>query len=169
MKYFILALLLLTGYTKPVIASTEDEEILRLLTSPNAIVYIARGELGKGEIGGDNKGRYVKEYTRGKEVAWCSGFVSWVVNRAGKNGNYLLQARSWLKAQGSKRVTFPSPGDLIIFDRGNGKGHVGIIEMVSAGRIVSIEGNVGNYPSKVKRVIYKLSHIKNLIGFVRLT
>lgn len=145
--------------------------LVLLMSSPaysESVVEVARSQIGKGEIGGNNRGPNVKKYTKGQEVAWCSGFVSWVVNRAGKNDNYFLSARSWLKAKGSKKVTRPKAGDLIVFARGNHAGHVGIVEYVSEGNIHTIEGNVGPYPAKVKRMTYQLGHIKNLIGFVRI-
>lgn len=132
------------------------------------VVSIARSQLGQGEIGGDNRGSIVKKYTKGKEVAWCSGFVSWVVNKAGKNDNYFLSARSWLKAKGSKRTSSPRPGDIIVFSRGNRTGHVGIVETVHGKSITTIEGNVGRYPARVKRCTYTIGRIRNLIGFVRL-
>lgn len=132
----------------------------------NKTLEIARSQIGQGEIGGDNKGNIVKKYTRGQEVAWCSAFVSWTLQKAGKNTPYMLQARNYLKV--GKAVTNPAPGDIIVFKRGIGnQGHVGIIEKVTKNQIVTIEGNVGKYPAKVKRITYKRNNIKNLLGFRR--
>lgn len=130
------------------------------------IVQIAESQIGKGEIGGDNKGPEVRKYTRGKEVAWCSGFVSWVRSRAGYEGTYILHARSyWTSSR--IRTTKPKPGDVIVFRRGGHGGHVGIVEKVQGQTITTIEGNVGPYPAKVKRQTYTIGHIQNLLGFVR--
>lgn len=145
--------------------------VLILMTSPayaGSVVDIARSQLGKGEIGGDNRGKEVKEYTHGQEVAWCSAFVSWVRSRAGLYGSYYLRARSYWDLNPDKHVSTPQPGDVIVFTRGGQKGHVGIVEKVEGKIITTIEGNVGPYPAKVKRFTYTLGKIPNLIGFVRL-
>jgi hypothetical protein len=65
------------------------------------------------------------------------------------------------------KVNDPQTGDLIIFTR-KGGGHVGIIEKITQTTITTIEGNVGDYPAKVKRVIYQKNNIKNLLGFIKL-
>lgn len=156
MKILILALLLMSGCTQP----GYTKEVPR-------IVRIAQAELGKGEQGGDNKGKEVKKYTKGKEVAWCAGFVSWVRFQAGQRDNYFLCARSYWEEYHNERVVSPIPGDLIVFARGTNSGHVGIVESVQADRLTTLEGNVGKYPAVVKRFTYKLGHIKNLLGFVR--
>ena len=131
------------------------------------VVRIAQGEIGKGEQGGDNRGRQVKVYTQGKEVAWCAGFVSYVLSRSGKKQPYFLSAKSFWKNFAEYRVRVPAAGDIIVIDRGGKKGHVGIVEQVRGGYIVTIEGNVGRYPAVVRRVTYRIGHIKNLLGFVR--
>ncbi len=127
------------------------------------VVKIAQSQIGKGEIGGDNRGPIVRQYTKGKEVAWCAGFVSWTLSRAGIDIPYYLAAKSYL---GFRRVATPRAGDIIVLRRTGGS-HVGIVENVRGGVITTIQGNVGPYPARVKRVTYTLGHIKNLIGFVR--
>lgn len=145
--------------------------ILLLLTSnvhAESVVDIARSQLGLGEIGGNNRGEIVKKYTRGKEIAWCAGFVSWVLNRAGKHTPYILRASNYLRLKEAKAISHPRAGDIIVLKRKHGSGHVGIVESVQGNVITTIEGNVGPYPAKVKRVSYQLGKIKNLIGFVRI-
>lgn len=143
-----------------------------ILASPalsSEIVEIAKSQIGRGETIADNRGQDVRKYTRGQDVAWCAGFVSWVLMKAGRidESQYILSARQYWNMT-EKRVTSPKPGDVICFTRGTGwTGHVGIIEKVEGDKIVAIEGNVGNFPAKVKRVTYK-GEIKNLLGFVRL-
>lgn len=141
--------------------------------SPEAskIVKIAQGELGKGEQGGDNRGVSVRKYTRGKEVAWCAGFVSWVLQKSGRGKTYILSAREYWNIHKNNRVQTPRPGDVIVLYRGSRRdftGHVGIVERVEGKKIFTIEGNVGSFPAKVKRVQYQLGKISNLIGFVRI-
>lgn len=138
----------------------------------NTIVKVAQSQIGKGEEYGDNKGSIVKKYTRGKEVAWCAGFVSWTLQRSGKDKPYLLSARSYWTTYKSKRTKSPRPGDVIVFYRGtpgSGQGHVGIIEKIKGKQIFTIQGNVGPYPARVKRIVYNIDHIPHLLGFVRVT
>lgn len=133
------------------------------------IVEIAKSQIGRGETMSDNHGKDVRRYTRGQDVAWCAGFVSWVLTEAGRlrDSQYFLSAREYWNMT-DKRVKEPRPGDVICFTRGSGwTGHVGIIEKIEGNKIITIEGNVGKFPAKVKRVTYN-GHIKNLLGFVRL-
>lgn len=133
------------------------------------VLEIARSQLGKGEIGGNNKGKEVKKYTHGQEVAWCAGFVSWCRYKSGQvRGAYFLSALSYWRSARFKHVHNPKAGDLIIFKRGSQQGHVGIVEQVEGGRISTIEGNVGKFPATVKRLHYNLGSIPHLLGFVRL-
>jgi uncharacterized protein (TIGR02594 family) len=138
-----------------------------LLTSPaNAsVLSVARSQIGKGEIGGNNRGPVVHQYTQGQNVPWCAGFVSWTLKQSGKKAPYLLRAKSYLKY--GKRVLMPKPGDLVVFNR-KGGGHVGIVESVNGKKITTIEGNVGSFPAKVKRFHYTRGKIKNFVAFVRL-
>ena len=130
------------------------------------IVSVAQAEIGHGEIGGNNRGVYVRQYLGGQEnLPWCAGFVSYCLKKDGYQLPYLLRVKSFLKY--GNQVSQPKAGDLIVFTR-QGGGHIGIIEKVSANTITTIEGNLGNYPAKVKRVTYKKGQIKNLVGFVRL-
>lgn len=134
----------------------------------STIVDVAISELGHGEIGCDNCGPDVKRYTRGMEASWCAGFVSWVLREAGVDIPYKLSARQfWNMAR--NRVTTPQPGDIICFWRespSSWKGHVGIVYKVGDGWITTIEGNVGAFPAKVKRITY-YGVPKNLLGYVR--
>lgn len=137
----------------------------------NEIVKVAQSQIGKGEQGGDNQGPIVEKYTQGKDVAWCAAFVSWTLKQAGKDNRYLLSARSYWEIYRSQRVQHPKPGDIICFYRGKLSGHlghVGIVEQVEGDQIITIEGNRGNFPSKVARFKYKIGQIHNLLGFVRI-
>jgi len=134
-------------------------------------VRIAESQLGRGEIGGKNQGPIVEMYTKGQDVSWCAAFVSWTLTKAHKTNRYLLSAKSYWRDYRSSRVTSPRSGDIICFYRGgrrSGLGHVGIIENVRGEYITTIEGNVGRYPAKVKREHYRLGHINNLLGFIRI-
>lgn len=133
--------------------------------SSSKIVRIAQSQIGLGEQGGDNRGAIVRKYTGGQEVAWCASFVSWVLRQSGHSLPYYLSARSYLNLNS---VRSPKPGDIIVLSRaGRNTGHVGIVEKVDGKHITTIEGNVGSYPARIKRVTYTLGNIKNLLGFVR--
>lgn len=134
----------------------------------NEIVRIAESQIGKGEIGGNNRGLEVERYTKGKDCAWCAAFVSWVLSRSGHNEHYFLSARSYWKAYANKKVERPQPGDLIIFKRGSFGGHIGIVEKIQGQTVTTIEGNVGRYPARVREFKYHLNHIPHLLGFVRI-
>jgi uncharacterized protein (TIGR02594 family) len=130
------------------------------------VVSVAQSQIGLGEVGGNNKGIYVRKYLNGREnLPWCAGFVSYCLKKDGYNIPYLLRAKSFLDY--GQKVNNPKAGDLIVFSR-QGGGHVGIVEKVAKETITTIEGNTGDYPSKVKRITYKRNHIKNFLAFVRL-
>lgn len=142
------------------------------------IVAIAQAQIGHGESGADNRGKWVKTYLNGKEgLPWCAAFVSFVLKQSGKSSvfGYVLSAKEyWAKARSAGRtVKSPQPGDLIVFWRGSRSGHlghVGIVESVKGGRITTIQGNVGKYPSLVKRITYKnMNEIPKLLGYVRVS
>lgn len=135
------------------------------------IIEIARTQIGLGEEGENNAGNIVFKYTKGRQVPWCAAFVSWTLEQAGYSKGYLFSARSFWKSSSFKRVSKPQAGDLIIFWRESKigkKGHIGIIESIQDNTITTIEGNVGNFPAKVKRYHYTLGKIPRLLGFVRL-
>ena len=130
------------------------------------VVSVAQSQIGLGEVGGNNKGMYVRRYLNGREgLPWCAGFVSYCVVKDGIRIPYTLRARDFLKL--GIKVSNPNPGDLIVFSR-QGGGHVGIVEKITKDTITTIEGNTGDYPSKVKRITYQRGHIKNFLAFVRL-
>jgi uncharacterized protein (TIGR02594 family) len=134
-------------------------------------VLIAQRELGHGETTGNNRGSDIRRYLQGKEnLPWCAGFVSHVLKQANiTTYPYTLSSLKYYKTAKEKRLLTNNPqaGDLIIFTR-QGGGHIGIIEKVDNNFIYTVEGNVGNYPSKVKRVIYRKGNIKNLLGFAKI-
>ncbi len=83
---------------------------------------------------------------------------------AGDRRNYFLAARSYWSHY--KRIHYPKPGDLILFKRGNRGGHIGIVKEASGGTVITIEGNVGKYPARVRIFKHQLNE-PNLLGFVR--
>lgn len=148
--------------------------IIVTTTAQADIVNIAKNEIGNGELGGNNKGKHVQKYNKGLEAAWCAGFVSWVLATDGyRSLTYSRSAKAIYNEAKKKNMTVTNPkrGDLIVFWRESPKswkGHIGIVEKVSNGKIYTIEGNVGKFPSKVSRFNYDINDIPRLLGFVRL-
>ena len=62
----------------------------------------------------------------------------------------------------------PIPGDIVCWSRGTSAwmGHIALVERFADGVIHTIEGNVGPYPSKVKRLKHP-RNASNLIGIAR--
>jgi hypothetical protein len=123
--------------------------------SGSAIVRIARTQLGEGEFPpGSNCTKY------GPCVEWCALFVSWVwqhagVEMAGGTAPYAYSGSfiGWVKEHGGRdlpRTATPSPGDAVMFGDGvSSMDHVGIVESVFGGDIVTIDGNFGDHVSRV--------------------
>jgi hypothetical protein len=142
-------------------------------------LQIAREEMSKlaGEEGENNSGPWVHKYTQGKDALWCAHFVSWcIANACDKVGkDRLLKHTGWarglykLAGKAGEFVDTPLPGDIACWKRGAVGGHVGIVSGVAVcGRIFwSIEGNRGNFPSRVDEFKHALGEDR-LMGFARL-
>jgi hypothetical protein len=148
------------------------------------IVQIARGELGVRETGGEDRGDRIVDYRKavfgsGESAtaaeAWCADFASWVTREAGvpigRNGrgeDYVSYVRDWAKDAGKyfgNGNGTPQPGDLVVFDWGDGGklDHIGVVESVDGGNITTFEGNASD---SVARRTYSLSD-SDVVGFVR--
>jgi hypothetical protein len=98
-----------------------------------------------------NRGALVDRWNRatGTQLGgpWCGNFVNACLMAAG------FPAEPWMKLcaaiEGNARagkggwswVTAPRPGDLILFTVNGAANHVGIVEVVGAGTVPTIEGN----------------------------
>ena len=144
------------------------------------ILVVAKEEIGNGEEGGNNSGPHVAKYKSilddnddDDDGAWCAAFVSWCAEEACRRMESTLPFK---RSQGAKqlgkriaaagrKLDEPEPGCVVVWDRGklkpNGKpswmGHIGIVERVEDGIMHTIEGNVGRFPSKVRRFAHDLS------------
>jgi uncharacterized protein (TIGR02594 family) len=82
---------------------------------------IARGELGQVERRGGENPRIVAYHAtttlaaREDEVAWCSSFVNWVLERAGYKGTDSAAASSWLRW--GVELEAPRPGCVTVLKR----------------------------------------------------
>ncbi len=105
---------------------------------------------------------------------WCAAFAMNILKDAGvmdlsglSNRNYCPTIVSWAKDKGiwGARGSYqPKPGDAIMFDWGNDgtSDHIGIVEKVENGKVITIEGNSSN---SVKRNSYELGSSK-IMGYV---
>ena len=144
-----------------------------------AALAVAIGELkaGAGEVGGNNRGRFVKKYLHGlvsEGNPWCAGFVSFCFsqNAPGMPFAYTVGARDVLRqfkgkgwAQPPSSDYVPVPGDVVVWWRESlpsGKGHVGLVHQLSNGFLYTIEGNKS---PNVQGFSYVLSRMDKLLGF----
>ena len=143
------------------------------LADPQDIITLATAEIGNGEIGKNNAGKYVKRYNQGLEAAWCAGFVSYILKQANFTGlDYSLSTKAiYNQAKEKNRVTLtPKVGYLIVFWRDNPKswkGHVGIISKIDDTFLYSVEGNKRAFPSRVKEFKYNKNNIPQLLGYIK--
>lgn len=147
----------------------------------NAVIEVAKEQVGimTGKT-------YWKWYFKSKFIntdatPWCGTFVAWCYNAAGqydrlkavqKYGNLgYVPSYSWYADGKSKWVKRKKakPGDVIVFGR---NAHVGLVEGISDGYIITIEGNTGptaafgcGKAGAVCRKIYNLNYtgIKGII------
>jgi uncharacterized protein (TIGR02594 family) len=94
---------------------------------------VARAELGVSEVAGAAHNPRILMYhsattlhATADEVAWCSSFVNWCMQRAGVAGTRSAAARSWL--QWGTPLSVPRVGAVMIYSddaRGGSAGHVG--------------------------------------------
>jgi uncharacterized protein (TIGR02594 family) len=121
-------------------------------------VDIARQELaiGVSEIAGSQNNPRIVMYhatTEGgasaDEVAWCSSFVNYCVERTGLEGTDSKAARSWHNSGWGEMVTQPQDGDIVVFSRTGGgahagAGHVGFYVSQTTTTVKVLGGNQGN-------------------------
>ncbi len=137
---------------------------------------------GAGEVGGNNRGPFVKKYLQpaglGEGESWCASFVSWCLLQASGGAKSQMpvaynpgarallgefQDKGWAKQPGSNYT--PLPGDLVFWWRVqlNGwQGHVGLVHQVRNGMLHTIEGNRS---PNVQGFSYVLSRMDQLLGF----
>lgn len=132
---------------------------------------------GAGEIGGNNRGPFVRKYLNGmapEGSSWCAAFVSWCYAQhpAGAPFPYTLSARTllaefkkrgWAHGPGSSHE--PRPGDIVVWWRerlAGWKGHVGLVHHLRDGMLYTIEGNRS---PRVQGFSYEFSRMTKLLGF----
>ena len=123
------------------------------MATAKEILAVARAELGYTESpAGSNRTKYGKWFGLDGQP-WCMMFVQWCFRQAG--GQDLLPALTAscgalmraAKAKGCWVTGGYQPGDVVIYDfPGNNvkTDHCGIVEQLSGGGIIAIEGNTGS-------------------------
>ncbi|MGY3051883.1 hypothetical protein ACVWYG_000070 [Pedobacter sp. UYEF25] len=140
---------------------------------------------GAGEIGGNNRGPFVRKYFAPSGVAegnsWCAAFVSWCFfesaggNKNAMGFNYTAGARNVFDQLKKKGETFsgttdgltPEPGDLVAWWRvslPSYHGHIGIVHHVQDGFLYTIEGNKA---ANVAGFSYVKTRMDKLLGYAR--
>lgn len=160
----------------PTAAFAASEDDLR-----SSVVSIASDEVGY--TGTSSYSKYGDWY--GYQGGWCTTFVLWCFNKAGKQNGVTLNGViiprggncssmiSWFKDKGryySPSKYTPKSGDLIFFDwTGSGTAdHVGIVNYTSGTTVYTIEGNCSG---KVKAREYTkkgskpYNNISSIIGY----
>ena len=98
--------------------------------------------------------RYVmgSQFVNGDVTPWCACFVSWCANEAGLIDSGIVPKAAAVRAYHryyAERGRFhyasegytPQPGDFIVFGADT---HIGIVQYVENGRVVTIEGNTSD-------------------------
>lgn len=149
-----------------------------------AALRVATQELkaGAGEVGGNNKGPWVRKYLEPAGLPdghpWCAAFVSWCFlqavggDRRDMPFNYSAGARNifnQLKSKGwiftSESEKQPKPGDIVCWWRtslASGNGHIGIVHHCKDGFLYTIEGNKA---ANVAGFSYVKTRMDKLLGF----
>lgn len=126
-----------------------------MAASVTKVLNIARSQIGYDE-GHNNDNKFGRWYGM-NNVSWCDQFVSWVGATAGAGdiigrAAYTPSHAAWFQAKGRWGHT-PRRGAIAFFDFPDSVHriqHVGIVESVRGGRVVTIEGNTssGRYGSQ---------------------
>jgi hypothetical protein len=139
------------------------------------VLWTAQKNLGFGEEGANNAGRFIHAIGGRDGQEWCALFAGYCYEKAferyGEIHPEWLYRRPGVPEPGAKRlvdalgkggVRFKRPedalpGDLVAWRRGLTKGHVAVVERVSDGLVHTIEGNTGAFPAKVRRLVHDVS------------
>ena len=159
----------------------------RLRAIAGATVEEALSDLGRGEIGGNNRGRYVwSRAGRRTSGPWCAAAVyAWLLRACDSLGYVVPFERTHSARELGRRWAAvgrwlddgeePVRGDLVVWARAGtstsrrlrGPGHVGIVTAVDGGGYRSVEGNVGGFPARVDVFAHPTAESRR-VGFARL-
>ena len=168
-------------------SGAETEEERKTMTKDEAVkkvLDIARSEIGSREQG-DNVTKYAAEMDRTdwyngpkNGFPYCDVFYDWLFYKAfgdplgremicqpaGSAGAGCLYSAQYYKNAGRWHTANPQPGDQVFFSYSPGEySHTGILESVSGGQVVTIEGNTSD---QVARRSYPLGDSR-IVGYGR--
>ena len=146
--------------------------------SVERVLAVARREIGTVESPpNSNKQKYGKAYGW-DGVAWCAIFVWWVFAQAGcgalipKTASTVVM-RDWYRKRGEWHTSDPKPGDLVFFKfagNSNPVNHVGLVEVVERGSLITIEGNTTGTSAGDQRnggMVARRRRASNIVGYAR--
>lgn len=126
---------------------------------------IAMGELGQQEIfGAEDNERIVGYFTAvsyratDDETPWCAAFANWVLMTAGIARTESAAALSF--AKWGMKTTKPKYGDIVVFDHGKGRGHVGFFMGFKGTKTGVLGGNQGDEVNVTWFETSKVAHFR---------
>jgi hypothetical protein len=156
------------------------------VTLTEAALAFAVSQIGVHEQGGNNTGPEVDLYLASVGLdpgfSWCASFVYYCFKQAAqqlaltnpcpKTGAGL---RLWKLADTGWKDSNPVPGAIYVLDHGSGTSHVGLIETVDSGNVLTeISGNTNRSGSRNGDSVWRhsgppeVSHGGVLLGYILL-
>jgi len=141
------------------------------MTTAAAVVAAARAEIGYRE-GPNNDTKYGRWYGLNNNT-WCAMFGSWVAHTTGAldiipKHAYTPAGAQWFKSRG-RWGSIPKVGAIVYFNfPGDGVdriSHVGIVEAVWDGSIVTIEGNTNADGGREGNGVYRKVRSSGIVGY----
>lgn len=148
------------------------------------VVYVARKNIGYGETTANNKGPFIEAIGGKQGMEWCALLAGYCYRRAyqllGEEPPPWLYRRPGVAEPGALRLwrglleagertdmLDVESGDLVLWRRAGGH-HIAVVEYFDAdGMLHTIEGNVGRYPAKVRRLVHDVTkepHFRGIAG-----
>ena len=126
---------------------------------------VAMGELGQQEIFGTEDNERIVDYfdsvtyrATDDETPWCAAFVNWVLMEAGIARTESAAALSF--AKWGVKTTKPKYGDIVVFDHGHGRGHVGFFMGTDGKNVSVLGGNQNNQVNITKFAASRVAHYR---------
>ena len=158
-----------------------DNEVPRPLQANALLVAISQINVVE-QPRGSNRGPEVDGYLKSVGLnpangcyAWCAAFVYWSYQEAARTlsiNNPLVKTAGvlghWNKSTAAKiskieAINEPykvKPGSIFMIDHGKGLGHTGIVESVTGGNLITIEGNTNSGQSREGYGVFRLTRRK---------
>lgn len=126
---------------------------------------VAMGELGQQEIVGIEDNVRIVDYfdsvayrATDDETPWCAAFANWVLMQAGIARTESAAALSF--AKWGVKTTKPKYGDIVVFDHGHGRGHVGFFMGTDGKNVSVLGGNQNNQVNITKFAASRVAHYR---------